>query len=292
MKWNGTIRNLLMVAMLAVCATASAWSQAAPKLQPGEAVPNQKPSILDQVGLDQRLNSQVPLNLTFNDEKGQAVQLQQYFGEKPVILIMVYYQCPMLCTQVLNGFTGALNGIVRFNVGREFNVVTVSIDPRDTAQDAAAAKKRYLERYRRAGADQGWHFLTGKKDQIDALAQAVGFRYAWDPEIKQYAHASGIMLLTPDGHVSQYYYGIEYAPRDIQLGLVEASKGKIGNVVDQVLLYCYHYDPRQGKYGAAIFNVLRLSALATVLVLVLISRTRTGGSTAPAALGTVFVPDR
>lgn len=267
MKWNGTIRNLLMVAALAVCATASAWSQAAPKLQPGDAVPNQKPSILDQVGLDQRLNSQVPLNLTFNNEKGQAVQLQQYFGEKPVILIMVYYQCPMLCTQVLNGFTGAMNGIVRFNIGREFNVVTVSIDPRDTAEDAAAAKKRYLERYRRAGADQGWHFLTGKKDQIDALAQAVGFRYAWDPEIKQYAHASGIMLLTPDGHVSQYYYGIEYAPRDIQLGLVEASKGKIGNVVDQVLLYCYHYDPRQGKYGAAIFNVLRLSALATVLVL-------------------------
>ena len=267
MKYSSTIRNLLMVAALAACATASAWSQAAPKLQPGDDVPNQKPSILDQVGLDQRLNSQVPLNLAFNDEKGQAVQLQQYFGEKPVILIMVYYQCPMLCTQVLNGFTGALNGIVRFNVGREFNVVTVSIDPRDTAEDAAAAKKRYLERYRRAGADQGWHFLTGKKDQIDALAQAVGFRYAWDPKIKQYAHASGIMLLTPDGHVSQYYYGIEYAPRDIQLGLVEASKGKIGNVVDQVLLYCYHYDPTQGKYGAAIFNVLRLSALATVLVL-------------------------
>jgi protein SCO1/2 len=145
--------------------------------------------------------------------------------------------------------------------------VTVSIDPRDTAQDAAAAKKRYLQRYRRAGAEEGWHFLTGKKDQIDALAQAVGFRYAWDPEIQQYAHASGIMLLTPDGRMAQYYYGIEYAPRDIQLGLIEASKGKIGNVVDQVLLYCYHYDPRQGRYGAAIFNVLRLSALATVLAL-------------------------
>ena len=173
----------------------------------------------------------------------------------------------MLCTQVLNGFAGAMNGIVRFNIGREFNVVTVSIDPRDTAQDAAAAKKRYLQRYRRPEAEQGWHFLTGKKDQIDALAQAVGFRYAWDPEIKQYAHASGIMLLTPDGRLAQYYYGIEYAPRDIQLGLIEASKGKIGNVVDQVLLYCYHYDPRQGRYGAAIFNVLRLSAAATVLAL-------------------------
>ena len=253
--------------LLALCASASLWPQAAPKLQPGDAIPNQKPSILDQVGLDQRLNQQVPLDLVFVDDHGQPVQLKQYFGAKPVILILVYYQCPMLCTQVLNGFTGAMLGIRRFNVGREFDVVTVSIDPRDTAQDAAAAKARYLKRYRRPEAEQGWHFLAGKKDQIDALAQAVGFRYAWDPEIKQYAHASGIMLLTADGRVAQYYYGIEYAPRDIQLGLVEASKGKIGNVVDQVLLYCYHYDPRQGRYGAAIFDILRLSALATVLVL-------------------------
>jgi len=266
-KFSSTIRNTFVIALLAVCASVSAWSQAAPKLQPGDAIPNQKPSILDQVGLDQRLNQQVPLDLAFVDDNGQPVQLQQYFGQKPVLLMLVYYQCPMLCTQVLNGFTGAMNGIVRFNIGREFNVVTVSIDPRDTAQDAAAAKKRYLQRYRRAGAAEGWHFLTGKKDQIDALAQAVGFRYAWDPEIKQYAHASGIMLLTPSGRVAQYYYGIEYAPRDIQFGLIEASKGKIGNVVDQVLLYCYHYDPRQGKYGAAIFNVLRLTALATVMAL-------------------------
>jgi protein SCO1/2 len=264
---RNTIRNICVIALLALGAASAAWPQAAPKLQPGEAVPNQKPSILDHVGLDQRLNQQVPLDLAFVDDRGRPVQLREYFGAKPVILMLVYYQCPMLCTQVLNGFTGAMNGIVRFNIGREFNVVTVSIDPRDTAQDAAAAKKRYLQRYRRAGAEEGWHFLTGKKDQIDALAQAVGFRYAWDPEIQQYAHASGIMLLTPDGRMAQYYYGIEYAPRDIQLGLIEASKGKIGNVVDQVLLYCYHYDPRQGRYGAAIFNVLRLSALATVLAL-------------------------
>jgi protein SCO1/2 len=266
-KYGSTIRNLLATMALAACASVSVWSQAAPKLQPGDSAPNVKPSILDQVGLDQRLNQQVPLELAFNDESGQAIQLQQYFGQKPVLLMLVYYQCPMLCTQVLNGFTGAMNGIVRFNIGREFNVVTVSIDPRDKPEDAATAKKRYLQRYRRAGAAEGWHFLTGKKDQIDALAQAVGFRYAWDPEIQQYAHASGIMLLTPQGRVAQYYYGIEYAPRDIQLGLIEASKGKIGSVVDQILLYCYHYDPRQGKYGAAIFNVLRLSALATVLAL-------------------------
>ena len=257
----------MAVLLMAACTSVQAWSQAAPRLQPGDAVANQKPSILDSVGIDQRLDQQVPLDLAFNDESGQAVQLKQYFGSKPVILMLVYYQCPMLCTQVLSGFTGAMNGIVRFNIGREFNVVTVSIDPRDKAEDAATAKKRYLQRYRRAGAAQGWHFLTGKKDQIDALAQAVGFRYAWDPEVQQYAHASGIMLLTPAGRVAQYYYGIEYAPRDIQLGLIEASKGKIGSVVDQVLLYCYHYDPRQGKYGAAIFNILRLSALATILAL-------------------------
>lgn len=267
MSCGSKIRKGFVIALLAFCASANLWSQAAPKLQPGDTVPNQKPSILDQVGLDQRLNQQVPLDAAFVDEHGKAVQLKQYFGSKPVILIMVYYQCPMLCTQVLNGFTGAMNAIVRFNVGREFDVVTISIDPRDTAQDAAAAKKRYLARYRRPEAEQGWHFLTGQKDQIDAVAQAVGFRYAWDPDVKQYAHASGIMLLTPAGRVAQYYYGIEYVPRDIQLGLIEASKGKIGNVVDQVLLYCYHYDPRQGRYGAAIFNVLRLTALATVLVL-------------------------
>ena len=267
MKYGSTIRKACLAMILAACASVSAWSQAPPKLQPGESVPNTKPSILDQVGLDQRLNQQVPLDLAFNDENGRAIQLQQYFGQKPVILMLVYYQCPMLCSQVLNGFTGAMLGVRRFNIGREFNVLTVSIDPRDTAADAAAAKKKYVVRYRRPEVEQGWHFLTGKKDQIDALAQAVGFRYAWDPEVKQYAHASGIMLLTPQGRVAQYYYGIEYAPRDIQLGLIEASKGKIGNVVDQVLLYCYHYDPRQGRYGTAIFNVLRLSALITVLLL-------------------------
>src|SRR6266849_5206914 len=262
-----TIRKLMAAGLFLVYAVTGVLAQAPPKLQPGEAISNQKPAILDRVGIDQRLNQQVPLDLAFMDESGQAVQLRQYFGSKPVILVLVYYQCPMLCSQVLNGFTGALNGIVKFNVGRDFNVVTVSFDPRDTAQNAADTKKRYMQGYRRPGAEQGWHFLTGRKDQIDALASAVGFRYAWDPEIQQYAHASGVMLLTPSGKVAQYYYGIEYVPRDIQLGLVEASKGKIGNLVDQVLLYCYHYDPTKAKYGAAIFNVLRLGALATVLVL-------------------------
>ncbi len=265
MSSRSTIRKLFAVVLLA-CAAVSAWTQTAPKLQPGDVIPNQKPSILDQVGLDQKLNAQVPLDAAFVDEQGQAVQLKQYFGAKPVVLIMVCYQCPMLCTQVLTRFTGAMLGVRKFNIGREFDVVTVSIDPRDGPREAAEAKARYIQRYRRPEAEKGWHFLTGKKDQIDALAQAVGFRYAWDPEVQQYAHASGIMLLTPQGRVAQYYYGIEYAPRDIQLGLVEATKGKIGSIVDQVLLYCFHYDPRQGHYGAVIFNILRLSALATVLL--------------------------
>jgi len=254
---------------LALFASGSAWGQGA---QPSYAVQNdgasnQKVTIFDKVGLDQRLNQQVPLDLTFMDEDGKPVQLRQYFGSKPVLLTLVYYQCPMLCSQVLNGVAGALNGIVRYNVGRDFDVLTVSFDPRDTPKDAAASKKTYLERYRRAGAAQGWHFLTGKKEQIEALTSAVGFRYAWDPEIQQYAHASGIMLLTPDGRVSRYFYGIEYAPRDIQFGVIDASQGKIGTVVDKILLYCYHYDPAKGKYGAVVFNILRISALATLLVL-------------------------
>ena len=249
-----------------MCASLAALGQAAPKGELGQT-PNQKPSIFDHIGIDQHLNAQVPLDLAFTDEYGQPVQLRQYFGQRPVIMSMAYYTCPMLCSQVQNGIAGALNGVRRFNVGRDFNVLTVSFDPRDTPQSALREKTEYLKRYRRAGSDQGWHFLTGKKEQIDALAQVLGFRYAWDPEIQQYAHVSGIMLVTPDGRIAQYYYGIEYPPKDLQLGLIEASKGKIGNLADQVLLYCYHYDPTRGQYGAVIFNILRLCALATVLVL-------------------------
>lgn len=260
------IRNWVAAVVLVACASAGAWAQAAPKGELGQ-IPNQKPSILDNVGIDQHLNQQLPLDLNFVDEHGQPVLLRQYFGQKPVIITMVYFTCPMLCSQVLSGLTFTLNGMSGFNVGREFDVLVVSFDPRDTPQDALQNKDRYIKRYRREGSDQGWHYLTGKKEQIDALAQALGFRYAWDPENQQYAHASGIMLLTPDGHISQYYYGIDFPPRDVHLGLVEASKGKIGSIVDALVLYCYHYDPRQGRYGVAIFNVLRISALATVLLL-------------------------
>lgn len=248
--------------------TLVAWAQAPAPIAGAEGgSTNQKIPIFDQVGIEQKLNSQVPLDLTFTDENGQTVQLSKYFGARPVILTLVYYQCPMLCSQVLNGMTGALNGITRFNIGRDFDIVTVSFDPRDKSEDAMATKKRLLSRYRRPGSPEGWHFLTGKEDQIKALAASVGFRYAWDPAIQQFAHASSIMLLTPQGKVAQYYFGIEYAPRDIQLGLVEASQGKIGNVADKFILYCYHYDPARGKYGAIVLNIMRVSALATVLVL-------------------------
>lgn len=262
-----TFRTLISALLLLAAAASGAWAQAGPKEGLGEVPANQKPAILTNVGIDQHLNAQIPLDLNFVDENGQPVQLRQYFGQKPVIITMVYFQCPMLCSQVLSGLTFTLNGMSNFNVGQEFNVLTVSFDPRDTPQAARENKERYLKRYRRSGSDQGWHFLTGKKDQIDTLAQALGFRYVWDQENQQFAHGSGIMLITPDGHIAQYYYGIEYDPRNVRLGLVEASKGKIGTIVDQILLYCYHYDPRQGKYGAAVFNILRASALATVLVL-------------------------
>ncbi len=262
---NAPIRSLIALMAIACAARLPMLGQAAPRGEIGQAS-NQPPAILEKIGIDQRLNQQVPLDLNFVDENGQPVKLQQYFGQKPVILSLVYYQCPMLCSQVLNGLTSSLN-VLKFNVGREFNVITVSFDPRDTPEAAKEIKQRMLKRYRRPGSEQGWHFLTGKKEQIDALAQAVGFRYAWDPEIQQYAHASGIMLLTPDGHVAQYYYGIEYAPVDLQLGIVQTSQGKVGGLVEQMLLICYHYDPARGKYGATIFGILRVSALATMLAL-------------------------
>jgi protein SCO1 len=255
-----------MVVGLLLLSTASAVAQAAPKGDLGQT-PNQMPAILSSVGIDQHLNAQIPLDLNFVDEHGQPVQLRQYFGKRPVIVTMVYFTCPMLCSQVMSGLTAALNGLSRFDVGREFDVITVSFDPRDTPNEALENKTRYLNRYRRAGSDQGWHFLTGKKEQIEALAQSLGFRYTWDPRVQQYAHASGIMLLTPEGRIAQYYYGIEYALRDLKFGIIEASQGKVGTLVDQVLLYCYHYDPTQGRYGAAIFNILRITALATLLVL-------------------------
>ena len=237
------------------------------------------PDILKEVKIEQRLGSQVPLDATFRDESGRAVRLGEYFEDgKPVVLSLVYYECPMLCNQILNGLVGALDG-VSFTPGEEFRVVTVSFDPRETPEMAARKKETYLRRYKRPGAEAGWHFLTGDKASVDALAEAVGFRYVWDEQSQQFAHASAVMVATPQGKLSHYFYGIEFPPKDVRLSLVEASAGRVGSPVDQLLLYCYHYDPTTGKYGPVIMNVLRVLGVATVvgvvaLVLVLRRRTR------------------
>ncbi len=221
---------------------------------------------LSGVAFEQKLNEPIPLDLVFRDETGQSVQLGDYFGEKPVILTLNYYKCPMLCPLVLDELATSLAQIP-LTMGDQFNVVTVSIDPRETPQLAAAAKKKYIRRYGRPGAEAGWHFLTGEEASIKRLAQAVGFHYAYDAKSDQYAHPAGIMILTPQGKISRYFYGIEYAPMDLRLGLVEASANKIGSLVDQVLLRCYHYDPVTGKYTLAVMNVLRLAGVTTVLIL-------------------------
>jgi protein SCO1 len=223
------------------------------------------PDLLKQVGIDQKLNDSVPLNLTFRDEHGKTVKLAQYFGSKPVILTLVYYSCPMLCTQILNGLDRSLENIP-MTIGSDFNVVTVSIDPTEKPVLAEAKQELYTGMYRRPGAAEGWHFLTGDEPQIKRLADAVGFRYAYDPDSKQYAHASAIMLLTPEGRISRYFYGVAYPERDLRLGLVDASSGKIGSPVDQLLLFCYHYDPHTGKYGLLISRVIQLSGALTVVL--------------------------
>jgi protein SCO1/2 len=237
---------------------------------------NGLPSALKDIGIDQHLNQQLPLDLEFNDETGKTVKLAEYFHGKPVVLVLAYYNCPMLCTQVLNGLTGAMKGI-SFDAGREYEVLTVSFDPREKSDLAASKKQLYVSDYQRPTGAQGWHFLTGEESSIKKLADVVGYRYRFDAATNQYAHASGIMVLTPEGKLSRYFYGIEYAPKDFRLALVDASANKIGSPVDQLLLYCYHYDPSTGKYGLVIMNVVRLAGIVTVfsmILLILILRKR------------------
>jgi protein SCO1 len=228
---------------------------------------NKLPELLTDIGLDQRLDAQVPPDLRFRDEAGREVRLGDYFGTKPVILTLVYYECPMLCTQVLNGLTSAL-GVLSFSIGQEFDVVTVSFDPKETPELAATKKAAYVNRYKREGAGRGWHFLTGEQRSIAALTKAVGFRYAYNASIDQYAHVSGIMVLTPEGRLSRYFYGIEYGPRDVRLALIEAADRRIGTPADQLLLYCFHYDPKSARYSFAIMRLVRTLGVATVLAMV------------------------
>ncbi len=211
---------------------------------------NVRPPGLKNVGIEQRLNEQIPPGLAFRDETGKPVHMTDYFGKKPMILNLVYYQCPMLCGEVLSGLESALR-----------------VDPRETPEMAAKKKAEFLKRYGRAGAERGWHFLTGPKESIDALTKAAGFQYEYIDKTGQFAHATAIMVLTPGGKISQYYYGVEFAPKDLRLGLIQASGNKIGTVVDQVLLYCYHYDPATGKYGAIISRILQLAGVATIIIM-------------------------
>lgn len=227
---------------------------------------NASDGMLRQVKFDQNLDGQVPLEIALFDEEGRAVRLGDYFGKKPVILTLVYYNCPMLCTEVLNALVRSLK-IIPYSAGDQFDIVTVSIHPRETPALATAKKSAYLKRYARVGAGRGWHFLTGPENSIKRLSEAVGFHYVYDAKSDQFAHPSGIVVLTPKGRIARYFYGIDYPSRDLQLGLVEASQGKIGSFVDQILLICYHYDPVTGQYTFAIMNIIRTLGVATVLSL-------------------------
>jgi protein SCO1/2 len=255
-------------ALVLASVPAAAFPSRSPSGENSSVVPtNEMPGPLRQVGYDQRLGEPVPLDLPFRDEAGRAVRLGQYFGKRPVILVLAYYRCPMLCDLVIQGVTSTLKPLT-FNPGEEFDVVVASFDPKDTPQKAAERKKTTLHDYGRTGHDSGWHFLTGPQPSIDALTRAVGFRYVYDKERDEYAHPAGMVILTPGGKVSRYLFGIDFPPRNVRFGIIESTDEKIGTAVDQLLLYCYHYNPAIGRYSAAALNILRLAAGATVIGLV------------------------
>ncbi len=252
-----------MIAKAAVPAFIAAISLLAVPLraqQPGA------PAILREVSITQRLNQQIPPEIVFRDENGTAVHLGDFFGKKPIVLSLVYFDCPALCTEVLNGELRTMKAI-SLNLGNDFDAVTISFEPKDTPSLAKAKRDVYAGQYGRPGAAENWHFLTGEQQSIDALTQAVGFHYAYDSSARQYAHAAAIMVLTPDGRMARYFYGVQYPARDFRLGLVEASQGKIGTPTDRALLYCFQYDPMTGKYGLVVMNVVRAGGLLTVLAL-------------------------
>lgn len=244
------------------------------------------------IGIDQKLDAQVPLDLVFRNEVGTAVRLGDYFGKKPVVLALVYYKCPRLCQLMLDGIVRSLQE-VKYSAGTDFQVVTVSIDPRETTAIAADKKREMLELYSRRGAEQGWHFLTGEEASIKPLAQAVGFRYAYIPQTQQYAHAAGIQVLTPDGRVSRYLNGIQYAPKDVGFALIDSSQGKIGSPVEKMLLMtCFAYDPTTGKYSFAVMKALQVGGIATVLIvatfMIVMFRMDRRRALQPSAVGVAF----
>ena len=255
----------------ACCRVPAAFAQAAGAPAPGltrDAGPpaSSLPAPLREIGFDQNLERPLPLDTPFYDEQGRTVRLGDYFGRRPVVLAFVYYDCPMLCTLVLNAMASSLD-VLSLQPGSDFEIVTISFDPREKPALAAAKKATYLQRYHRPGAGAAWHFLTGDQPSIERAAKAAGFRYVWDERLKQYAHPTGLIIVTPDGRVSRYLFGIEYGPRDLRLAIVDASAGKVGSKVDAFLLYCYHYDPMTGRYGLVIMRVMRIAGAATVLAL-------------------------
>ncbi len=234
---------------------------------PATSEPNGLPPVLKEVGIEQKLGAQMPLDVELKDEDGNAVKLSSYFNTgRPVIIAFVYYECPMLCNQVLNGLTGALKGM-SFDAGKDFDVVAISFDARENDKPDLAKNKKasYVERYGRTGAEKGWHFLTGTQEAIDKVTSTAGFSFKWDEKSSQFAHAAAIMVATPEGKLSRYFYGIDYSPKDLKFGLMESSANKVGNPAEQLLLYCYHYDPATGKYGLAVLRIMRLGGVLTLL---------------------------
>ena len=240
----------------------------APKVyDPNRTSSNGLPPALQEIGIEQKLGEQLPLDAEFKDENGNAVRLGDYFGKKrPVVLALVYYECPMLCNQVLNGLTGSLKGI-SFDAGKDFDVVAVSFDARENEKPSLAANKKasYLQRYGRGGSENGWHFLTGSQESIDKITGATGFKYKWDEQTDQFAHGSAVMVATPDGQLSRYLYGIDYSPKDLKFAMMDSAESKIGNPAEQLFLYCFHYDPSTGRYGLAVLRVVRLGGVLTIL---------------------------
>ncbi len=274
MLWQGTIRSVfrgaICTAGLALVLVPSLFAQVSGYAFKEMGPINKKSSILSKVGISQRLNEQLPLNLTFTDETGRQVQLASFFGAKPAILALVYYRCPMLCSEELEGLVSALL-MVDEKPGRDFNILVVSIDPTEGTDLAASKKAYYLRRYGQPETASGWHFMTGTQPNIDALTSAVGFRYTKIPgpdgKLTQFAHASAIQIITPQGKIAQYYMGVEYSPKDLRLGLAEASDNRIGSPVDNILTYCYHYDPATNTHSLIVARVVQAGGLLTVLIL-------------------------
>jgi protein SCO1/2 len=269
MKRSSVRVFVIVAAIVAASASASAQmtggGQGGYKREAGMTA-SSIPAPLREIGFDQHIGAFVPLETPFRDESGKTVRLGDYFGTRPVVMVFAYYNCPMLCTQVISGLTSALR-TMSLEPGKDFEIVTVSFDPHDTPQTASEKKAIFIERYKREGAASAWHFLSGDPASIDRLTKAAGFRYVWDAETKQFAHPTGVIVLTPDGRLAKYMFGIEYGPRDLRFAIVEASNGRVGNAVDALLLYCYHYDPMTGRYGLVVLRMMRIAGAATVLAL-------------------------